>query len=177
MITKIIKANPGTFRKLSAILILGLIWAGTMACESSSLAFKQNPTKTVFLGQNPAQNLPEPLKNGDFSRSSQVTWKAVDADPNGLNCRSLGLTYEELIDPRNSVTFDIKNWPIIGTLKQGQDFKINLGPAGFGVVYDTDKNPWIYVENTAGDGGPSNCFVRANSRFVKPISVKAFNEG
>lgn len=177
MITNIIKANPGTVRKLSALLILGVIWMGTVACESTSLAFKQNPTKTPVVAQNAEPNLPKPLENGDYRRSSQTTWEAVNADSNGLNCHGLDLSYEELIDPRNSVKFDIQNWPVVGKLKQGQDFEINLGPAGFGVVYDTQQNPWIYVENLAGENGPSHCFVRANSRFVKPISVKAFNQG
>ncbi|WP_413164295.1 hypothetical protein ACL6C3_00380 [Capilliphycus salinus ALCB114379] len=179
MITKIIKANPGTIRKFSALLILGVIWMGTVGCESTSLAFKQNPTKTPIVAQNPEPSLPKPLKNGDFTRSPQRTWEAVNANSNGLDCHGLDLSYEELIERQmqNSVKFDIENWPVVGQLKQGQNFEINLGPAGFGVVYDTKQNPWIYVENLAGENGPSHCFVRANSRFVKPISVKAFNQG
>ncbi len=177
MITKISKANPSSVRKFSTLLMLGVIWMGTMACESSSLVFKQNPTKTAVLDQNPVPSLPQPIENGDYRRSSQTTWEAVDADSNGLNCHGLDLTYEQLIDPRNSVEFNIGKWPVVGALKQGQDFEINPGPAGFGVVYDTKQNPWMYVENIAGENGPSNCFVRANRRFVQPISVNVFNQG
>ncbi|ERT04951.1 hypothetical protein M595_5095 [Lyngbya aestuarii BL J] len=177
MITKISKANSSSVRKFSALLILGVIGMGTMACESSSLVFKQNPTKTAIFDQNSEPNLPTTRENGDFIRSSQKTWEAVNANSNGLNCHGLNLSYEELIDPRNSVKLDIENWPVVGQLKQGQDFEINLGPAGLGMVYDAQQNPWMYVENTRGENGPSNCFVRANRRFVKPISVKAFNQG
>ncbi|MEB3278165.1 MAG: hypothetical protein VKK42_04495 [Lyngbya sp.] len=177
MITKFIKAHPGTVRKFSALLILGVIWIGTVGCESTSLAFKQNPTKTPVVAQNAEPSLPKPLKNGDFTRSSQTTWEAVNANSNGLNCHGLNLSYEELIDPRNSVKLDIENWPVVGQLKQGQNFEINLGPAGLGMVYDTKQKPWMYVENIVGENGPNHCFVRANSQFVKPISVKAFNQG
>ncbi|MDY7021420.1 MAG: hypothetical protein SWJ54_08660 [Cyanobacteriota bacterium] len=173
---KNIKPNLTPIQKLSVLSILGLIWVGTMASTSSSFVFKQNPTKAVWWKQNTVPSLPQPQENGDYRRSPHTTWEAVDPDPNGLNCRSIDLPYEQLINLENPITFDIVNWPIVGTLKQGEDFKINLGPAGFGVVYDTRQKPWIYVENTQGEAGPSHCFVRANRRFVKPVSVKAFNQ-
>ncbi len=169
MITKITKANYSTVRKSSALFVFGVIWIGTMACESSSFVFKQNPTKMAFVEENPVLNLPEPMQNGDYRRSSHTRWEAVNANSNGVNCRSVNLSYDQLNDPRNSVKLDIENWPVVGTLKPGQDFEINPGPAGFGVVYDSKQNPWIYIEKTAANGAPSRCFVRANRRFVKPI--------
>jgi len=122
------------------------------------------------------RTLPQPRENGDFSRSSHNSWEVVDPDPNGLNCRMLeGIeNYDELIardmTDRN-FTFDIGNWPVVGTLERGQDFQIELGPAGFGVIYDTKDRPWIYVERTDEAGAPRNCFVRANSSFVRPIPI------
>jgi hypothetical protein len=79
-------------------------------------------------------------------------------------------TYSELENPGNQTELNIENWPVVGQLKPGQNFEINLGPAGFGIVYDTKQQPWIYVEKANEAGAPSHCFVRANQRFVQPIS-------
>ncbi|WP_052331024.1 hypothetical protein [Planktothrix agardhii] len=79
--------------------------------------------------------------------------------------------YSQLENPSNKTELNIENWPVVGKLPAGQDFEINLGPAGFGVVYDTKQQPWIYVEKTDQKAAPSHCFVRANRQFVKPISA------
>ncbi len=80
--------------------------------------------------------------------------------------------YSQLENPSNKTELNIENWPVVGKLTPGQDFEINLGPAGFGVVYDTKQQPWIYVEKTDQTSAPSHCFVRANRQFVQPISAK-----
>jgi hypothetical protein len=79
--------------------------------------------------------------------------------------------YSQLENPSNKTELNIENWPVVGKLPAGQDFEINLGPAGFGVVYDTKQQPWIYVEKTDQTSDPSHCFVRANRQFVQPISA------
>ncbi|WP_254174363.1 hypothetical protein [Planktothrix pseudagardhii] len=120
--------------------------------------------------KNPVQ-LPQPQANGDYQRSPHSSWEATNPNAQGIDCRMLGNTpYEKLENPSNKTELNIENWPVVGQLKPGQDFEINLGPAGFGVVYDTKQQPWIYVEKTNETGAPSHCFVRANQRFVQPIS-------
>ncbi|CAC5345253.1 MULTISPECIES: hypothetical protein [Planktothrix] len=117
-------------------------------------------------------SIPQPQANGDYRRSPHSSWKITQSNPQGIDCRMLGNTnYSQLENPSNKTELNIENWPVVGKLPAGQDFEINLGPAGFGVVYDTKKQPWIYVEKTDQKAAPSHCFVRANRQFVQPISV------
>ena len=113
--------------------------------------------------------LPQANNNGDYARFQHRTWTVVDTDPNGLNCRMNNRSYQELIDPRNSISLDIRNWSVVGTLKQGEQFQIKLGPAGMGAVYDTQQKPWVFVETT-NKNTVKQCFVRANEIFIEPVS-------
>ncbi|MGC9526603.1 MAG: hypothetical protein ACP5D7_13800 [Limnospira sp.] len=183
--------NYPTLRKLGLLAFLGIVGIGAIACENlprtETEPARNDAVPVAPAGSPPAieerislpqpdenRPLPQPGEGGDFSRSSHRTWEVVDPDPQGLNCRMIeGIdSYDELLARDmgdQNFTFDIGNWPVVGTLEQGQDFQIELGPAGFGVIYDTEERPWIYVERTDETGAPSNCFVRANSSFVQPI--------
>ncbi|MEG4285264.1 hypothetical protein QUB68_19225 [Microcoleus sp. A006_D1] len=114
-------------------------------------------------------DLPQPNQRGEYSRTSHRYWEVVDSDPNGLNCRMGPHSIEEIEDPGSKVHLNIGSWPVVGTLKGGQNFEIYLGPSGLGVLYDVQHKPWFFVEKSQGTGGPSNCFVRARSSLVKPI--------
>ncbi len=128
------------------------------------------PLSSGEIEKNPAQ-LPQIQGNGDYQRSPHSSWETTQSNPQGIDCRMLGNTnYSQLENPSNKTELNIENWPVVGKLPPGQDFEINLGPAGFGVVYDTKQQPWIYVEKTSQTGTPSHCFVRANQQFVRPIS-------
>jgi hypothetical protein len=120
----------------------------------------------------PQVELPQPNEKGDYQRTSHRYWEAADPDPNGLNCRMSGYSIEEIQNPGSKVDLDIGNWPVVGSLKQGQDFEIYLGPSGLGVLYDQKNKPWFFVQKSYDQGAPSNCFVRANSSFVKPVQPK-----
>jgi hypothetical protein len=113
--------------------------------------------------------LPQPNEQGDYQRTSHRYWEVVDSDPNGLNCRMGKYSIEEIQNPGSKVELDIDNWPVVGSLKQGQNFEIYLGPSGLGVLYDKQHQPWFFVEKSDAPGTPSNCFVRAHSSFVKPV--------
>jgi hypothetical protein len=113
--------------------------------------------------------LPQPNEQGDYQRTSHRYWEVVDPDPKGLNCRMSEYSIQEIQNPGSKVELDIDNWPVVGTLKQGDNFEIYLGPSGSGVLYDRQNQPWFFVEKSDDSDPPSNCFVRANSRFVKPI--------
>ncbi len=178
MSTKISLNRYNWIKPLGAIVILGIVGITAMGCQISPLSLTKSPKVTTDQANVAvsSQVLPQPQENGDYRRSPHMTWKVVDKNPSGLDCHMVNTSYEELIDPRNSVTLDIKNWPIVGTLKQGQDFQINPGPAGFGVVYDTQRNPWMFVETSDSQGGTHDCFVRANDQFVQPINVQAVND-
>ncbi|NJK68604.1 MAG: hypothetical protein HC789_19125 [Microcoleus sp. CSU_2_2] len=116
--------------------------------------------------------LPQPKESGDYQRTSHRYWQVVDSDPNGLNCRMGQYSIQQIQDPGSKVELDIDNWPVVGALKQGQDFEIYLGPSGLGVLYDEQNQPWFFVEKSDDPGAPSNCFVRANSSFVQPVQPK-----
>ena len=134
---------------------------------------KPSPTTaTPKPNQSPEDNLPKPNAKGDYSRTYHKFWQIVDTSGKGVSCRMGKSTIEQIQTPEFSGVLDIGNWPVIGNFKQGQSFEINLGPAGFGILPDTKKEPWIFVEKTSEQGAPNKCFVRANSSFVKPISPK-----
>ncbi len=116
--------------------------------------------------------LPQPNQRGEYSRTSHPYWEVVDTDPNGLNCRMGPHSIEEIEDPGSKIDLNIGSWPVVGTLKAGQKFEIYLGPSGLGVLYDSQHQPWFFVEKSEGTGGLSNCFVPARSSFVKPIQPK-----
>jgi hypothetical protein len=116
----------------------------------------------------PQGTLPQPLENGNFPRSPHTAWEAIDPDPAGLNCRMADIGEEEL--QSNTEPPDIRNWPVVATLERGQDFQTLPGPAGLGVVFDRQQQPWLYVKTTDEGGEATTCFVRANSSFVRPIA-------
>ncbi len=120
----------------------------------------------------PQVELPQPNEKGDYQRTSHKYWEAADPDSNGLNCRMSEYSIQEIQDPGSNVDLNIGNWPVVGTLRSGQLFEIYLGPSGSGVLYDEQSRPWFFVQRSYDQGAPSNCFVRANSSFMKPVQPK-----
>lgn len=115
-------------------------------------------------------SLPTPNKQtGDYSRSSHRYWQVVDSDAKGLNCRMGPYTKNQIYDASSTIKMDIFNWRVIGKLKRGLTFENELGPAGFGIVYDTQRKPWMFVDKVSAKGAPNQCFVRANSQYIKPV--------
>lgn len=144
----------------------------SQAAATTTTAKPSPTTATSQANQSPENNLPKPNAKGDYSRTYHKFWQIVDTSGKGVSCRMGKATIEEIQTPEFSGVLDISSWPVIGNFKQGQSFEINLGPAGFGILPDTKKEPWIFVEKTSEQGTPTKCFVRANSSFVKPISPK-----
>ncbi|MGL5059308.1 MAG: hypothetical protein ACRC62_04935 [Microcoleus sp.] len=132
---------------------------------SNSEANKQqsNPQTT------PKVELPQPNAQGDYQKTRHRYWQVVDPDPSGLNCRMGNYSIQEIQNPGSDVVLDIDNWPVVGVLKQGQKFEISLGPSGSGVLYDEQNQAWFFIEATSDPDAPSNCFVRANSKFIQPV--------
>lgn len=155
-------------------LSFGLFLTGMAMSGASVSLFPTSPVSAEPV--NPLNSiseqlpLPTPRSNGDYPRSLHQNWQVTPPNTQGVECRMLGnTTYEQLADPGNKQRLNIGNWPIVGRFQPGQTFDSELGPAGFGVVYDTKRQPWIYVEKTDDQGAPSQCFIRANQRFVQPI--------
>ncbi|OCR00352.1 hypothetical protein BCD67_00625 [Oscillatoriales cyanobacterium USR001] len=144
----------------------------TTTKPSPTTTTKPSPTTTPQANQTTQTDLPKPNPKGDYSRTSHKFWQVVDPSGKGVSCRMGKSTIEQIQTPGNSVVLDIGSWPVIGNFKQGQTFEIDPGPAGFGTLSDTKKEPWIFVDKSSDKGAPTKCFVRASSSFVKPIQSK-----
>ncbi|WP_293347831.1 MULTISPECIES: hypothetical protein [unclassified Microcoleus] len=136
--------------------------------QSSEFDAQQSNPQTI--AQTDAEDeLPQPNERGEYKRTSHRYWEATNSDPNGVKCRMGPHSIQEIEDPGSKVNLNIASWPVVGTLKPGQNFEIYLGPSGLGVLYDAQRQPWFFIEKSEGSGAPSNCFVQATSSFVKPI--------
>ncbi|NJK70211.1 MAG: hypothetical protein HC786_29775 [Richelia sp. CSU_2_1] len=131
------------------------------------------------LGANLASAIPVANPQGDYPippprarGNRQVNWVVVDSDPKGLNCRMAqrfrsisvdGIDAPAELFERNK--HNVSQWPVVTTFRRGQRLEAVTGNnANQIVITDTQGKPWLPVLTDKG-----NCFVRANSRFIKPI--------
>lgn len=171
---------------LRFIVILGVVGMSTFGCtnppsgdENSSPVPVQNngtpptvPDDRGTSNPNPGPStsvLPKTNEQGDYvGKSNHLDWQVVDPDPNGLNCRMGDRAIDEVWSPAAGA-LDINSWPVKGTLKLNQQFQAGVSPGGFVITFDAQQNPWIYVESSEGEG-TSDCFVRANEKFIQPVT-------
>ena len=102
----------------------------------------------------------------------QVNWVVVDSDSQGLNCRMAkkfrsfsvdGLDAPDELFERNK--HNVSQWPVVTTFRRGKRLQAVTGNnANQITIVDTQGKPWLPISTENG-----NCFVRANSRFIKPI--------
>lgn len=131
------------------------------------------------LGANLASAIPIANQQGDYPipvakarGNRQVNWVVVDSDPQGLNCRMAqrfrsisvdGLDAPAELFEKNK--HNVSQWPVVAVFRRGQRLQAVTGNnANQIVITDTQGKPWLPVL-----AGNRNCFVRANSRFIKPI--------
>jgi len=88
---------------------------------------------------------PQPDSRGNFHQVNWQSWRVVDRDPNGLNCRrGPGMNHQ-----------------IVRRLS----FLRPIAPASSNAVkLDKDRDPWVQVrlENN------QTCFVRSHSAYILP---------
>ena len=128
---------------------------------------------------NLAWALPVANQQGDYPvppararGNRQVNWVVVDSDSQGLNCRMAqrfrSISVDALDAPaelfeRNK--HNVSQWPVVTVFRRGQRLRAVTGNnADQIVIADTQGKPWLPIST-----GKGNCFVRANSRFIKPI--------
>lgn len=122
-------------------------------------------------------------ENGDYifpnierrGEVSQLHWVVTDSDPEGLNCRMAeeyqGIPMDSIDAP--SILYKhyhhaISDWSVVTTFKAGEQLLAIINNFGNNIVLlDDQGKPWIPVESELGD--LSDCFVRANRRFIAPI--------
>ncbi len=130
------------------------------------------------LGANLALALPVANPQGDYPGPArargnrQVNWVVVDSDSQGLNCRMAqrfrSISVDALDAPdelfeRNK--HNVSQWPVVTTFRRGKRLQAVTGNfANQIMIADSQGKPWLPISTDKG-----NYFVRANSRFIKPI--------
>ena len=137
------------------------------------------------MGANLASAIPVANKQGDYPvppagqrGNRQVNWLVVDSDSKGLNCRMAqrfrsisvdGLDAPAELFERNE--HNVSQWPVVTAFRRGQRLLAVTGNnANQIMIADSQGKPWLPISTDKG-----NCFVRANSSFIKPIRENRTN--
>jgi hypothetical protein len=130
-------------------------------------------------GANLALALPVANQQGDYTGllarqrgNRQVNWVVVDSDSQGLNCRMAqkfrSISVDALDAPDELFAknkHNVSQWPVVTTFRRGERLQAVTGNnANQIMIADSNGKPWLPISTDKG-----NCFVRANSRFVKPV--------
>jgi hypothetical protein len=136
----------------------------------------------VIGGAIAASATPKPNAQGDYPIPAerqrggrQVNWQVVDPDPAGLKCRMTERFQKFSVDATNAPAelfqrkkHNISQWTAIASFRKGQRLQAVTGNlANQIVLVDQQGKPWLPVSLNKAKG--TNCVVRANSRFIKPI--------
>jgi hypothetical protein len=93
----------------------------------------------------------------------------VDTDPDGLNGR---LSPDFPTDWKNCGAqwpqSDPGTWPVVARFYKGTILNATTGNLGVNFIKDSRGKNWIMVRISAD----KVCFVRANSKFLKPVRIK-----
>jgi hypothetical protein len=131
------------------------------------------------VGANLALALPVANPQGDYPvpparqrGNRQVNWVVVDSDSQGLNCRMAqrfrSISVDALDAPDELFEknkHNVSQWPVVTTFRRGKRLQAVTGNnANQIMISDSQGKPWLPISTDQG-----NCFVRANSRFVKPV--------
>ena len=110
-----------------------------------------------------AAELPKTNSEGDYiGKTGHPFWQVITSDPNGLSCRMGDMSIDDIVSP-SSPPLNINNLPVVTNLEKNQIIEASPIPAGFVLKYDVNKKPWLFITE-------SNCFVPANSQYVKPVN-------
>ena len=99
----------------------------------------------TFAGAAFAAQPAQPDREGYFRNIDWPSWRVVDRDPNGLNCRRGPGTNNPIIT----------RFPLMTLLVPVRPHQVKL---------DRDGDPWMEVRLANG----SSCFVSANAWYVMP---------
>ena len=133
----------------------------------------------VGMGANLALAVPVANQQGDYTGllarqrgNRQVNWVVVDSDAQGLNCRMAQRFRSVIVDSLDAPDelfeknkHNVSQWPILTTFQRGERLRaVNGNLNNQMTIADIQGKPWLPIVTKQG-----HCFVRANSRFVKPI--------
>ncbi len=100
---------------------------------------------TILSGVAFANQPPPPDRKGNFHNIEWPTWRVVDRDPRGLNCRRGPGTSNAIVTRLRLMTL----------LTPVTPYRLEV---------DKDGDPWMEVRLSNG----GSCFVSANSGYVMP---------
>ncbi len=123
---------------------------------------------------------PTANRQGDYTNDKRGSfhqyWEVVDADTKGLNCRMAkqfqGIPadgMEGAVDTFYRSRPNISAWTVVHKFPPRQKIEALSGNlANQLILLDNANSPWLAVRFIRGGKG-MDCFVRANTRFIKPI--------
>ncbi|MCT7976472.1 hypothetical protein NG792_01880 [Laspinema sp. C3] len=182
--------DRGRFKPLGLPILLAIVTLSTLSCTTSppSPPSTQSPQSPVVNPTSPpiqddrgsdspdekppitSSVLPQTNAQGDYTgKSNHINWRVVDPDPKGLNCRMGAQTIEQVWNP-SAGPLNIGSWPATGTLPPDSTFQAALSPGGFILTFDSNNQPWIFVESSSGPEQTNNCFIRANTNYIEPVT-------
>lgn len=97
-----------------------------------------------------------------ISPNYEYYWRVVDSDPNGLNCRMRGTIEDILTIENRGYSLNFSSYWVRTTLPQGYEFRAGHMTREGALMFDDRGLPWLYNSD-------DDCFVRANSSFVRPV--------
>lgn len=179
--------NRGRLKALGLPILLAIVTLSTLSCTTPPQSPPSPPSPQVNPASPPIQDdrgrgtleempiassvLPQTNAQGDYTgKSNHINWRVVDPDPNGLNCRMGDRTIDQVWNP-SAGALNIGSWPVNGTLPPDSTFQAALSPGGFVLTFDSNNNPWMFVESSNGPEQTSNCFIRANTNYIEPITT------
>ena len=114
---------------------------------------------------------PKPFAGGDYWVRSENTWNEWEVTCNELSGHLSPAWPVNDEEPGALLNLDWRmgGWPVVIKYPKGQHLRARPDSVGGTMWKDFDGNTWLRVQN--GDG--QFCFVRANSRFLKPVASTA----
>jgi hypothetical protein len=110
--------------------------------------------------------------NGDHTRFDTLLLEVVDRDPKGLNCRMPKKFRPALMDSTDAPNLDGTNFAssdVLVAFPPGSQIEVVSGGRGAIMKRDQFNNPWGAVRPSGSKG---DCFIRANSRYVRTVLPK-----
>ncbi len=111
--------------------------------------------------------LPKPYGGGEYWVRNENTWVEWEVCSAELSGRQTPQWPEDDQEPEALLHIDwlIGRWPVVSKFSKGTVLQACPDPVGGTIWKDIDGASWLRVLRPEG----GHCFVRANSKFIKPL--------
>ena len=118
-------------------------------------------------------NPPKPTRGGDYWLRNENTWVEWEVKTD-LPGRLTPVWPSDFQSPGALLNMDwrIERWPVVHKFTKGERLKALPDVGGGVIMKDLDGSSWLRVQLEDGQ----ICFVRANTRYVKPASDQTARE-